>query len=196
MKEFNKTVANNLATLRKKNKLTQVQLAEQLCYSDKAISKWETGEALPDVEVLHTLTELYGVTLDYLVTEHDENEVYVTKNADTGNKVVITLLSMSVVWLISTIAYVYLKLLNHNPWQLFIWSFPVSALVCLIFTAIWGRKIHVLVTTSTLVWTLLGSIFIQFLRFNIWPIFLIGVPFQISIILWSQLKRPKRSNLD
>ena len=56
-------------------KLTQLELAEKINYSDKAVSKWERGESIPDVTVLMTIASLFGVTLDFLVTEHAEPEI-------------------------------------------------------------------------------------------------------------------------
>ena len=50
--ELKKIVTENLIYYRKINKLTQLQLAEKLNYSDKAISKWERGESLPDLYIL------------------------------------------------------------------------------------------------------------------------------------------------
>ena len=52
MEDIKDIVAVNLTNLRKANKITQLELAEKLNYSDKAISKWERGESLPDVVTL------------------------------------------------------------------------------------------------------------------------------------------------
>ena len=51
--------------------LTQIELAEKINYSDKAVSKWERGESIPDVSVLLELSKLFGVSIDFLVTEHE-----------------------------------------------------------------------------------------------------------------------------
>ena len=56
-----------IRALREKNRLTQQQLAEKLCVSDKAISKWETGASIPELDKLLKLSELFDVTLDELV---------------------------------------------------------------------------------------------------------------------------------
>ena len=69
MDKLNFIIAKNLSELRKKNRLTQLELAEKLNYSDKAVSKWEQGESLPGIEVLCKLSKLYGVSLDYIVGE-------------------------------------------------------------------------------------------------------------------------------
>ena len=52
MENIKETIAKNLVELRKSHKLTQSALAEKLNYSDKAISRWEHAETLPDIETL------------------------------------------------------------------------------------------------------------------------------------------------
>ena len=69
MDELEAIVSSNLTALRKRRGWTQAELAEKIHYSDKSVSKWERGEALPDLKVLKTLSELYGVTVDCFLTE-------------------------------------------------------------------------------------------------------------------------------
>ena len=68
MEDLKDVIAKNLVELRTNAKLTQLQLAEMLNYSDKAVSKWERGEAIPDIRVLTKIAEIYGVTLDDIVS--------------------------------------------------------------------------------------------------------------------------------
>ena len=75
MDKLNFIIAKNLSELRKRNRLTQAELAEKLNYSDKAVSKWEKGESLPGVEVLYKLSKLYGVSLDYIVGGRARNRL-------------------------------------------------------------------------------------------------------------------------
>ncbi len=56
-----------VSALRKERGLTQKELAERLCISDKAVSKWETGNSIPDVTMLIPLAELLGVTVTELL---------------------------------------------------------------------------------------------------------------------------------
>ena len=78
MEDLRKIIGNNLSELRKKRGLTQLELAEKFNYTDRAVSKWENGDTLPDVEILYNLCEFYGVTLDYLT--HEDNNFYVKRN--------------------------------------------------------------------------------------------------------------------
>ena len=68
-------IAENLVRFRTKANLTQVQLAELLNYSDKAVSKWERGESVPDIRVLMQIAGIYNITLDDLVSRPKEKEV-------------------------------------------------------------------------------------------------------------------------
>lgn len=67
MEEVKNIVAKNIYELRKKNNMTQLELAEKLNYSDKTVSKWEKGENSPDITVLVEIANIFGVSLDYLV---------------------------------------------------------------------------------------------------------------------------------
>lgn len=186
------TIANNLTYLRKKNNYTQLELAEKLEYSDKSISKWEHAETLPDIEVLHKLANVYNVTLDYLVSNKPDEErekLFTKKNQNKQNKIIITLLAISFVWLLATIIFVYSSIMDTNKfWQAYLWAVPVSCFVLMYFNKIWGKRIFTFYIMSVLTWSLLTCFYIQFLKLNMFPLFLIGIPIQIAIILWSQLK--------
>ena len=75
MEDWKQIVAGNLAALRKAQGLTQLQLAEQLHYSDKAVSKWERGESMPDLAVMKQLADFYGIRIDdFLLTPEQRAE--------------------------------------------------------------------------------------------------------------------------
>ena len=61
-------ISETIKALRRKNDMSQEQLAESLFVSRQAISKWERGEAMPDIENLASLSQLFGVTVDDLIT--------------------------------------------------------------------------------------------------------------------------------
>ena len=196
MDEIKQIIGQNLAQLRKKKKYTQAELGDILQYSDKAISKWEKGESLPSIDVLYSLCNQYGVTLDYLTHENawKEKKKYLKKDNGKINKIIITLLSISLVWFLIIIAYVYpYVMIGINLWILFIWGFPASFFLAYIFNWIWGKRKYKYAIISLFSWTLLTSIFLLLIFLNhtyqVWAIFLLGIPAQIAIILWSQLKK-------
>ncbi len=202
MEDINVIIGKNLAALRKQAKLTQMELAEKFNYSDKSISKWEAGDTMPSIEVLNELAKFYNVTLDYLVTEeHTETEIKpLTKQQKQKRpkmfptKIVVTLLAICAVWIIATSLFVCLKLFANTNYVLcFLWAVPASFIVGIIFNSIWGHYRYLFPILSVLLWSLLVCIHIQVLPYdNIWPIYFLGIPLQVAIILWGALvKRPK-----
>ena len=189
MENLNFIIAKRLTELRKKNNLTQLQLDEKLSYSDKAFSKWENGESLPGVEVLCKLSELYNVSLDYIVGAQNPAkppETPVTRK----RRVSITLLSILVVWLAVTITYNIFDLVSGlRLWEMFCWAVPASFIIAIIFDCIWNNHKLLYLFASLLVWSLLICLSIQFFSYNIWQILFIGIPLQIGIFLWSKIMK-------
>lgn len=71
-------LAQKIRVLRTAKNLSQDELAEKLYISRQAVSKWENGEATPDIDKLVQLAEIFGVSLDYLVLGKDpEKEIVV-----------------------------------------------------------------------------------------------------------------------
>ena len=194
--ELKSVVAENLKALRTTAGLTQGELAERLNYSDKAVSKWERGESLPDVQVLKQLADMYGVGVDYLLSSDHKPQIHSEDAAKIirKNRLIITLLAVSVVWLVATIAFVLLRLSLEtlsNIWLAYIVAIPVSCIVLLVFNSIWVRHTLNFVIISVLMWSTILS-FCLILSFdNIWLTFVIGIPAQIIIALWSRLKSTK-----
>ena len=73
-----------LVSLRKEKGITQLKVAEELDISRQAISRWESGVAMPSPENLRRLCELYSVPLDYLINENSEQPARVEE--DNGEK--------------------------------------------------------------------------------------------------------------
>lgn len=192
MENLNLVIANNLIKLRKKYNYTQADVASLIQYSDKTISKWETGEIIPSVENLIRLCEIYGVTLNQ-ITSPISNEVLSPKpqkNLDRQNKFIITMLAILAVWIVATILFVYANIIgNINIWIVFIWALPISCIVGIVFASLWGNRTLRLVVISIMLWTLITSIYLTFLSYNIFAIYFIGIPLQIAIFLWSGLKK-------
>lgn len=195
MKDVKPIIAENLAALRKSRGLTQAELAERLDYSDKAVSRWEHGDTLPDMNVLCDLCEFYGITLDYLVRKGDDAEKLQFK-AKKGHEMKIAIamcsLAVSIVWLLATVIFVSSNIINgSNYWEAFVWAVPISCLVILRMTRSYRNQIFSICISSVLIWTTLAAIYIQFLQYNVWMIFVIGVPAQVIIYLWHNIRASK-----
>lgn len=196
MEQLNEILAKNLTTLRKQYNYTQSDIASKIQYSDKTVSKWETGEIIPSVENLIKLSEIYGVTLDQLThpLPEDTKAAIPEHRQDKQNKIIITLLAILAVWVIATLIFVYAKIIaNAAIWMVFIWAVPVSSIVAIVFNALWGKRSYGFICISILVWSLITAFYLQFLSYNIFAIYFIGIPLQISIFLWSGLKKNSKT---
>ena len=203
MEEIKTIIANNIADLRRKSGMTQTQLAEKLNYSDKAVSKWERAESVPDIAVLKAIADTFGVTVDYLITsEHEDIAMQeVAKDPHEESKRlrkhwVIAGMSMLLVWLVAAIIFVPVDIAVPGArahWLAFVFAVPVTMLVWLIFNAMWFNRRRNYLIISLMCWTLIAAIHITVLAFghNIWQMYLIGIPGQLIIILWSRIgKKP------
>lgn len=193
MKDLHPIIAENLALLRKSSGLTQAQLAERLGYSDKAVSRWEKGDALPDINVLYELCDFYGIRMDTLLEKGGGQDARLVRTKDSVQySVVVCLLSVAIVWLVATVFFVYLNTKSRfNFWQAFVWAVPVSCLVVLRMNRRFHSRVLVFIASSLFVWTLLTAVYLQFLQYNIWLVFLIGVPVQLICILWLFIRHYK-----
>lgn len=197
MEGLEQIVAQNLTDLRKAQKWTQAELAEKLNYSDKSVSKWERGDALPDLKVLKQMADLFGVTLDYFVTENAsaERKKFEAPKSELGFRIGVELLAVCVVWLVAVSGFIFGSTYANlrDAWLALIWAVPASAFVLSYFNIRWKFRVCSIVFQSILCWTLLAAVFLQLLHFhfNLWQVFLIGVPSQAAIILWAQIRRSR-----
>lgn len=195
MENIKEIVKNNLIKLRKDNKFTQLELAQKVGYSDKAISRWETGETTPDVETLNTLAELYNVPMSYFFEENHEEAKQITQKKEMKkvNKLIISLLCIVSAWFIAIIVFDALRKADvSSAWLSFIWAIPASFILAVTFNAIWGKKIWTLIFASILNWTLILAVYLQFKDFTSFMIFIAGVPIQACIVLAFYLIRKKK----
>ena len=197
MEEMKLAIAKNIATLRQASRMTQLELAEKLNYSDKAISKWERGESIPDVLVLKSIADLFGVSLDYLL-EVDHEEKLKPSQESPGylhrNRKVTTTLSVLLVWFVATLAYVVMDLTISQSvfkWIPFAYAVPVSMIVWLVFNSIWFNQRMNYYIISFLMWSGIACIVLTVAACCFWPwkLFYLGVFGQLAIILWSLYKR-------
>lgn len=195
MDELEAIVSSNLTALRKRRGWTQAELAEKIHYSDKSVSKWERGEALPDLKVLKTLSELYGVTVDCFLTEGaaEDPAPYMAPASKLRYQIWVTLLAVCIVWLAATALFSY-SLLNAGEglWKAFIWAIPASAVVVAVFDRRYFRGKLSFPVASIFLWGVITAIFLQWLDYHMWALFIIGAPAQIGLVLMHQIRRVSR----
>ncbi|MBO4675895.1 MAG: helix-turn-helix transcriptional regulator, partial [Elusimicrobiaceae bacterium] len=82
------SIGKTIATLRKEKGWTQVELAEKLQVSDKAVSKWEKDDSSPSVEFFPALADLFGVSIDYLMTGKKDEQPFTLDDLDSLKRAV------------------------------------------------------------------------------------------------------------
>ena len=190
------TIKENLIKYRKSAGLTQAQLAAKLGYSDKTISKWEREEGVPDIYILKEIADLYGVTVNDLITPAPtliskiKDKVKVSKR----NKVIIALLSAGLIWTLATTLYVALDI-AHIDWtlsNLYIYCIPLSCIVLIVFNSIWGKRYINSILISVLIWSFTLSLYVSLDITSIAKLFIIPIPLQILVILFYMMDKKKK----
>lgn len=176
--------------------LKQSDLAKMINYSDKSISKWERAEGLPDLKATKNLCDIFGVSIDDMLKENDNHKTKITKTILFKNKkhFITSLLSASIVWLIATIVYVSLLIseVQGNIWLPFIYAIPISAIVLIVFSSIWGNNTLQFLCITLLLWGTILSITLSTPVSNIWFISVIGAVCQTMVGMWFALIRLKK----
>lgn len=198
--DIKENLAKNLIKYRKACNLTQAELAEKLNYSDKAVSKWERGESVPDLYVLKQLADFYEVKIDTLLEEPKKEKIHTLKNLGK-RRIIISSCVAGLVWLVAVCCFSFINIIFPHitkTWIFFIYAIPVTMLILFILTSVWGKSIANAVILSLMVWSTILSIFLSVLIFvhnpspNLWELFLIGVPLQGLIVFWLLYKKAKK----
>lgn len=201
MEDLKLIIAKNITELRRSCNYTQAELAEKLNYSDKAVSKWERGESIPDITVLKSIADIFEVKVDYLLnTEHDncKDEIKQTTKRKLNNRIMITGISILLVWLIATFVFVNIDIVvsgRKAHWLAFVYAVPLSMIVWLVLNSVWFKQHRNFLIISLLMWTFLIAVFLTFIAIHdyYWQIFLIGIPAQAIIWFWSGIKSRSKS---
>ena len=198
-------IGTNIAAYRKRSGLTQVGLAEKLNYSDKAVSKWERGESIPDVLTLMQLAEQFEITVAELLedpnalpeetTPFQQAMGQVSEKAlkRKANKNIILGLSSILVWFVALFLYVVISSFDiPYSWLAFFYAIPANCIVLLSLRSAWHDFRWNRALISGIVWGSLVSIHLTLLtlaNFNMWKIYLLGILGQLAILLWFRMFR-------
>lgn len=199
-KEINQQelLAKNLVYYRKASGLTQLELAEKFNYSDKSVSKWERGEGFPDVFVLKSLADFYGINVDdFYASEHKQIN---TTNHSSRKQIYIKLLSVSIGWLVTLLAFFLLNtLLNDSvpfqTWLVFIYGIVIMGTVLLVWDFIYHHRFLRVIDTSIVIWSSAMTIYFTFLiimNMNLPLIFVVAAPLEVLEIIWFLFKNNKK----
>ena len=190
MEDLKFITAANIISLRTKAGMTQAQLAELLNYSDKSVSKWERAEAVPDAYVLKQMSEIFGVSVDYLLSSHNDWEPISQKQKRRYRSEIIVLISMAGIWTLAFFIFIIGWILGHMLWLVFIYAVPISLITLLVFNSVWenGKRNYYIV--STLVASIFVMVYLTLLRWNPWQLLLLIIPAELIVFLAFRVKKP------
>ena len=190
MKDIKEIVAQNIADLRKQNNMTQGELASKLNYSDNTVSRWEHAEITPSVESLSDIAKLFGVPVEDLLKENITKKLSEEKKIDLVKWIATTLLCMTLVWFVAAIVYFYVKTFLHiDAWMIFMWAVPLSLAIMLLINVRWKNRIFNFCFLSAILWTIITCFFLQFLNYHIWLVYIIGIPAEVALAIWTFVRR-------
>ena len=192
MDELKLITASNLIKLRTDAGMTQAELGSRLNYSDKTVSKWERAESVPDAFVLKQLGEIFGVSVDYLLSEHDEWEH--APRQGQGKKTsfstgVVTLVSVMGIWTLAVFMFVIFWILGSLQWIIFAAAVPVTVITLLVFNCVWRQGRNNVWIVAALVLSVFLLIYLTLLRFNLWQLLLVLIPAEIIVFLSFRIRR-------
>lgn len=189
--------AKKLFSLRTKAGLTQSELGDKLSYSDKTVSKWERGEAIPDAGVLKKISRIFSVSVDSLLDDGEtKTEAVPAANEKNHTSLYpsITRVIMAGIWTAAVLIFVLLWIiLDVRYWMVFAYALPVSAVAMLVFNSIWnkGRKNFWIV--SFLVVSIIAVVYLGMLEVkNAWQLFLLVVPAELLVWLSFRIRKRKK----
>ena len=214
--ELKSRIGANIARLRKKNRMTQAELAEKLNYSDKAISKWERAESMPDVLTLMLLAELFGTDVNELLGPADREEslrdpdpqpepkapeVHLSPAARLKeelrekmppvNQSTIQKLASVLVWVVAMFIFLVLDSFDLKySWMIFLPAVTANAIVLLTLRSVWKLYGWNRILISIIMWTTLLLFYLTLLLstgVHVWRIFLMGLLGQTAILLWFKI---------
>ena len=206
--ELKIAVGSGIARLRRERGLTQAELAERINYSDKAVSKWERGESLPDVVTLLNLARELGTDLNTLTgctaqtpaepeiepqPEAPSQPEQKKKRRPRADRGVIQKLSSILVWVVALFLYMVMDAFGvKHLWLLFVAAVPANAIVLLSLRSAWRLYGMNRILISVIMWSVLLTVYLLLLvtaKVNVWRILPMGLLGQAAILLWFKMFR-------
>ncbi|MDR0813047.1 MAG: helix-turn-helix domain-containing protein [Oscillospiraceae bacterium] len=180
-------IGENIAGYRKLYGLTQTELAEEIKYSDKSVSKWERGLGTPDIFVLVRLAAIFGVKVDDLLVQ-SEVQPPRRHTVKAKNMIIICLECIALITIVALIAFTTIRLINpaiKHAWYAFVVAVPVCCVVCTVLTAVWKKRLGLLISVSLFVWSIGVFIFLMLLKNpSSFLLFTVCGAIQVLLALW------------
>ena len=176
--------------------MTQAELGAKLNYSDKTISKWERGEAIPDAYVLMQMAEIFGVSVDYLLSNHDSWEAPRDEAQESTRSYSVNVIISIAVIAVMTVAltvFVTMWLLNMIEWRGFIVGSSIAILTYMILDCVFKKARHLQFALAAFVLSLFVVVYVFMPLAKPWQLFLIAIPAEIIVFLSCNIrKKPKK----
>lgn len=207
MDELKRITAKNIIRLRTRAGLTQTELGNLLSYSDKSVSKWERAEGIPDAYVLKKMSEIFGVTVDALLSEPEEiaeaapeateaqpeeipEEISASPGRSFSSKVVTTIALMGI-WTAALLLFVVFWMLGKILWQVFILAVPISLVTLLVLNSVWEGGRYNQWIIGALVFSVIAGVYFLLYWCNPWQLFLLVPPAELLVALGFRVKQRK-----
>lgn len=193
MDELKLVFASNLIKLRTDARMTQVELGEKLNYSDKTISKWERAESIPDAFVLKQLGAIFEVSVDHLLSSHDQWEDSLSgkkqKSEAKYDSFFITMVSIAGIGTLAVLIFVIFWVLGSIEWPIFAYAVPVSLITLLVLNSIWNGGKNNLLIVASLVFCIIAIIYIALIEYQPWQLFLVVIPAELVVFLSFKIRK-------
>lgn len=186
--KFRKTVAANIARCRKAAGMTQGALAKELNYSDKSVSKWERAEGMPDAFVLYQMAELFGVSVEELISGSPTAPGAKKKDF---KKLIITVLAVCIVWLTAAVIFFAFGLLPFSidkSWLCFVFAIPVSFIVLTVFACLWFGTAAKITAVSGIIWGIFAALIATFNPRKMLALIIVASILQLMTVLWFYMR--------
>ncbi|MGN0486030.1 MAG: helix-turn-helix domain-containing protein [Acutalibacteraceae bacterium] len=186
--EFRLNFGRKLHALRKRKGLTQQELANELNYTDKAISKWERGESIPDSYTLYVIADFFAVSIDDLISDQEKISagLSVDPKERTSTKLFVPMIVSVGIFFIASIFFLVMK--NVSAWSdyayySFLYAVPVAAIVLTVFSSIWWKIFYRCISVSLVIWSIGFAIYFSLQMENLKYIFIPCALLQAACIL-------------
>lgn len=196
MEELKLIFAANLIKIRTAAGMTQAELAEKLNYSDKAVSKWERAESVPDIFVIKQMSELFGVKIDDMLISNEQWDLPQTieeirREKHRKGKFII-LVSLFGIISAAVLAFVVMWLCNCPDWRIFVYALPALCATWIILNSVFFEGKNNRFKVMLLVLSVFAVIYVAMINFNPWQLFFAAVP--IELVVWFSFKISERKN--
>ena len=180
-----------LKELRSSRGVSQLKLAIDLNMNQNSISRYENMEREADYETLIKFADYFDVSVDYLLSSHDEwkpPESFAEDERNFHSKV-ITAVVIAGIWTLAFLIYIIGWLLEANWWLIFIYAVPVSLITLLVLNSVWERGKHNRHIIYALVASVFITVYLTFRSYNPWQILLLLIPGELIVFLSFRIKK-------